>query len=79
MRNTLVFKPEIRKHVKRVFGQVAKKMGKKRKEITFISVHNRRTDHLDYTRKEHKRGPLTPEYFYDAMDAFRLVRTVIGL
>jgi len=46
-------------------------MGLKKKDVTFIGIHNRRTDHLAYHLKEHNHKPLKPSFFYDAMDSMR--------
>ncbi len=54
-----------------VFQDVAKMMGKKPKDVTFIGVHNRRTDHMGYSRKNRGVKPLKSQYFIDAMDEFR--------
>lgn len=64
--------------VHKLFDQIAEKMNLPKKKITFIGVHNRRTDHLEYTKKKFNRKPITKKYFHDAMDSFRLVR-VSGL
>lgn len=71
MRKTLKFIPEIMERVYDVYDSVAKKMHLPKKDITFIGIHNRRTDHLAWTQKKHKRSPLKASYFYDAMDKFR--------
>ena len=71
MRNTLKFRPEIMERVIQIYDDVTRKMHMPKKDITFIGVHNRRTDHLAWTKKQHNQEPLTSEYFYDAMDAFR--------
>ena len=43
----------------------------KKKDITFIGVHNRRTDHLAYSKEQFGNKPLTASYFHDAMDIYR--------
>ncbi len=75
MRRTLRFRPEISDRVRGIYEKVAKKFARRRhikeSEITFIGVHNRRTDHIEYTKQHHKQEPLEPEFFYDAMEEFR--------
>jgi hypothetical protein len=47
-----------------------KKTKKKSKAVTFVGIHSRRTDHIEY---EAKQGmvPIKTSYFLNAMDAFR--------
>lgn len=71
MRRTLKFKPEVVKRVNALYEDVARKVGRPRRNIFFVGIHNRRTDHIEWTRKRHKQEPLTPEFFYDAMDSYR--------
>eukprot|EP00095_Tigriopus_kingsejongensis_P007591 maker-scaffold417_size177606-snap-gene-0.45 protein:Tk07591 transcript:maker-scaffold417_size177606-snap-gene-0.45-mRNA-1 annotation:"galactoside 2-alpha-l-fucosyltransferase 2" len=71
MRNTLEFRPEIMTRVNKIIEEVARKMGSPRREITFVGVHNRRTDHIAYTKKKEGKTPLKPSYFHHAMDAMR--------
>ena len=40
-------------------------------EITYVGIHNRRTDHLEFIRKTADLKPLQNDYFYDAMEYFR--------
>ena len=57
-------------HVSKDFRKNNKKLFKKEKDITFVGIHNRRTDHLDY-QKEGGFVPLQAGYFIEAMDMFR--------
>jgi galactoside 2-L-fucosyltransferase 1/2 len=50
---------------------VAKKMGKKLKEITFVGVHGRRTDSDEFVKRKWHDEQLGPEYYVDAMQYFR--------
>lgn len=52
------------------FKKNNKKLFKKEKNITFVGIHNRRTDHLDY-QKEGGFVPLEAGYFIEAMEMFR--------
>ena len=70
-RNTLKFRPEYVERVTEIYDEVARKMGKKKKDLFFVPIHNRRTDHLEYSRKKFNQKPLKADYFYDAMDEFR--------
>ena len=47
-----------------------RKKFRKKKDITFVGIHNRRGDHLDYQR-EGGFIPLDPGYFLNAMELFR--------
>lgn len=71
MKKVLNFKPEILERVQEIFVDVAKKVGKDPSDITFITIHNRRTDHLDFVKQRDKKKPLKADYFYNAMDEFR--------
>ncbi len=39
--------------------------------MTFVGVHNRRTDYLEFRRKRLGLDNLYEDYFQDAMDYFR--------
>lgn len=43
----------------------------KNAEITFVGVHNRRTDYLEFRRKRLGLDPLYEDYFEDAMEYYR--------
>lgn len=64
-------KPEFVREARRTFDQIASRMKLKKKDITFIGVHNRRTDHLAYAKEQFGHTPLTASYFHDAMDIYR--------
>jgi len=51
--------------------QVAKKLGKKAREVTYVGVHVRRTDSVQFLDWAHHDEELTPEFYLDAMDYFR--------
>ena len=40
-------------------------------EMTYVGIHNRRTDHLEFIKKTADMVPIEIDYFYDAMDYFR--------
>ena len=42
-------------------------------EMTFVGIHNRRTDHIDFMRKTADLKPIETDFFYDAMEYFRWV------
>ena len=71
VRETLKFKPDIQERVVEIYDEVARKIGKKKKDIYFVGIHNRRTDHIEYTRRKHGQKPLKPSYFQDAMEEMR--------
>ena len=41
--------------------------------MTFVGIHNRRTDHIDFMRKTADLKPIETDFFYDAMEYFRWV------
>ncbi len=51
--------------------QVAKKLGSKPKELTYVGIHNRRTDGIDFIKRGWFQEELGVEFFNDAMDYFR--------
>ena len=59
----------IAKHLERHNSGTKKKKIKKKK-ITFIGIHSRRTDHLAFER-EKGMVSLKPSYFIKAMDMYR--------
>ena len=48
------------------------KRGRKyrRKKLTFVGVHSRRTDYLPYM-EQHGMDEVPPQYFFQAMDIYR--------
>ena len=76
----LRFTSAIRRRVDDVFDSIAKKLELKRKEVTYIGIHNRRgTDHVQWTKKTSKKNPLKKQYFYDAMEDMRWEHKNINL
>lgn len=71
MRKTLRFKPAIVDRVNHIYDEVAKKMHLPRNKIYFVGVHNRRTDHIEWTKRKHKQNPLKADYFINGMEMFR--------
>ena len=43
-----------------------------RSDVTFVGIHNRRTDHLQFVQRIAKVKPVGKSYFKDAMEYFRL-------
>jgi hypothetical protein len=39
--------------------------------VTYVGIHNRRTDFLKYIKEAENVDPLEKSYFYDGMDYFR--------
>ena len=55
-------------------------MKKKPKDITYIGIHNRRTDHLTFLRETMKMKDLEElgkDFFMDGMEYFRYYRVLI--
>ena len=48
-------------------------------EITFVGVHNRRSDHIEFMRERLKLEPLSKKFFSAAFEYFRYVFLVGGL
>ena len=71
LRSSLEFRPNIVTRTKKAFKKVAKKMGIKPKEITYVGIHNRKTDSIEFIKENFDQDPIDTEYFYDAMDYFR--------
>ena len=71
VRKTLQFRPEIMSKVTEIFDNVASEMGLMKQDITFVGIHNRRTDHLEFSEKMFRQKPLGPEYFKEKMNEFR--------
>lgn len=72
----LTFRPLFRDHVSKTFNEVkveARKILDLRKgdEITFVGIHNRRTDYLEFRKKRLKLEELRDDYFIDAMEYYR--------
>jgi len=67
----LTFKPHIQSYADINLRNIAKKVGKKPEKITYVGIHNRRTDYLEFRRKRLKLDNLYEDYFEDAMEYFR--------
>ena len=53
--------------------QSVKKPGsknRKQKELIFVGIHCRRTDHIEF-EKDHSQIPVDLDYYFEAMDMFR--------
>ncbi len=51
--------------------KVAKKMGLPRREVYFVGVHSRRTDHIQFHKEQTDQKPLKPSYFKHAFEEYR--------
>ena len=51
--------------------KAAKALGKKPKEITYVGIHNRRTDSVEFIKRDWFKEPLREDFFEDAMEYFR--------
>lgn len=60
----------IEKVQRRLLGY-ARKLKKKPKEVTYIGVHVRRTDHLEFMKSLYDMDPLDGDYYNDAIEYFR--------
>jgi hypothetical protein len=76
VRKTFKFHPHIQSAADATIADVAKRFKKtsqtsQTSEITFVGIHNRRTDHIDFVKKTARAKPITKRYFKDAMEYFR--------
>ena len=74
LQKNLKFYPRIQTRVNKALKKVAKDMKKKPKDITYVGIHNRRTDHMTFMKKHMKREELEElgvDFFMDGMDYFR--------
>lgn len=70
----LNFHPHLLLRVKEALKKVANEMHRKPEVVTFVGVHNRRTDLMDHIRKNFKTSDIEElgvNYFKDAFDYFR--------
>ena len=71
---TLKFYPRVQSRVNIALKKIAKQMKLKPKEVTYIGIHNRRTDHMDFMKHKMKfdeMEELGEEFFLDGMEYFR--------
>ena len=76
LRKTLKFYPRVQTRVNLALKKIAKQMKLKPKDVTYVGIHNRRTDHLDFMRHQMKMEELEElgeDYFMDGMEYFRYV------
>ena len=72
-RDGLRFLPEFRDYAADLKRKAAVKVGKNVADITFVGIHNRRTDYLDYMKSKFgvTKNPFKKSYFMAAMEYFR--------
>ena len=70
LKEKLKFQPRLVERASKTLAEVAKTL-KSEKPITFVGIHNRRTDHLKFMEDENNVKPLKDDYFFDAMDYYR--------
>jgi hypothetical protein len=73
VRKTFKFHPHIQSAADATIADVAKRFKKtsQTSDVTFVGIHNRRTDHIDFVKKTARAKPITKRYFKDAMEYFR--------
>ena len=72
--NTLKFYPRVQTRVNIALKKIAKQMNLKPKEVTYVGIHNRRTDHINFmkhTMKFTEMEELGEDFFLDGMEYFR--------
>ena len=50
---------------------LARKRKLKPKDVTFIGVHARKTDHEDFMKTQHDLDPIEDDYYNDAIEYYR--------
>ena len=71
LRQKLRFHPGVETRVKKTLKQIAKHKKLQPKDVTYVGIHNRRTDHLEYVSTHLGFEPIEADYFIDAMEYFR--------
>ena len=72
VRKNMVFRDNMLERAQRRLRNLPKKLlGLKPKDVTYIGIHIRRTDHLKFMKKNFDADPLDEEYYNDAMEYFR--------
>ena len=74
LQKNLKFYPRIQTRVNKALKKVAKEMKKKPKDITYVGIHNRRTDQIPLLKKDKKEEELEDlgvDFFTNGMDYFR--------
>ena len=74
LQQNLKFYPHIQRRVHNALKKVAKEMNMNTQNITYVGIHNRRTDHLKFMKKNmkmHEVEELGTDFFMDGMDYFR--------
>jgi O-glycosyl hydrolase len=72
-RKNFRFHPDIAATAEQTLRDVADVMKKssRQDDVTFVGIHNRRTDHLEFVKRLAKAKPIGKKYFMEAMDYFR--------
>ncbi len=71
--SAMQFRDEFADNAREKLEKIRRKIekgAKSKKEIVFVGVHSRRTDHLEFEKKQNIKS-LAPDYFLQAMDLFR--------
>lgn len=68
VRRELTLKPNLRAYAEKVLKEVAEEFNLS--EPTFVSIHIRRTDYVDYLWQKLKISPAPISYYFAAMDYF---------
>ena len=74
VRRNFRFHPHIQAAADATVADVSRRVKKsesKKHDVTFVGIHNRRTDHLNFTMKTDRAKPIKPKYFREAMEYFR--------
>jgi len=73
LRKHMPFRDNLQEKINRRLKSVAKKhyKDKKVKDVTFVGVHVRRTDHLRFMRQNYGLEPLDADYYNNAMEYFQ--------
>ena len=74
LQKNLKFYPRIQTRVNKALKKVAKEMKKKPKDITYVGIHNRRTDHLKFMKTQMKMEDMEElgvDFFMEGINYFR--------
>ena len=74
LQQNLKFYPHIQTKVNKELTKIGKAMRKNPKDITYVGIHNRRTDHLKFMKTQMKMEDLEElgvNFFMDGINYFR--------
>ncbi len=73
MKETLKIKKSAVNRAQETFRKIANKMKTDPMKLTFVGIHNRRTDYTKFNKAVFKKASLGKSYFVNAMESFRYI------